>query len=294
MEFKKYQKDAKETIQNYELDDKINNVIPFLGIIGEAGSVITELKKRFRDGDSYTNFNNKIKEELGDVLWYISAIATQNNLCLEDIAIENLKKTRDRFSEDDKSTFINFDTRFPSEEQFPKEFEIEFIPFSEDGKNKVKIIDKTDGEQLGDPLTDNTYEDDGYRFHDVFHFGYVAYLGWSPVVRKLLECKRRSNDEVDENEDGARAQITEELISLYIYNHAQNHQLLKYSKSIDTEVLNTVQKLVSQIEIKDCTPKQWEIAILNSYRVFDKLCQNNGGRVLVSLKNKRLIYIGKK
>ena len=75
MDFKEYQKRAKKTIQKYELDDRINSVIPFLGIIGEAGSVITELKKRFRDGDSYTNFNNKLKEELGDVLWYISAIS---------------------------------------------------------------------------------------------------------------------------------------------------------------------------------------------------------------------------
>ncbi len=293
MDFKEYQKRSKKTIQNYELDERINSVIPFLGIIGEAGSVITELKKRLRDGDSYTNFNNKLKEELGDVLWYISAIATQHDIKLEDIAAENLKKTYDRFSDDDTTKFKNYDADFPKKERFPEEFEIEFVPFKEKGKNKVKIIDGRDGKLLGDPLTDNVHDDDGYRFHDIFHYGYVAYLGWSPVVRKLMERKRKSKDEIDENEDGARAQITEELVSLYIYNHAQNHQLLKYSKSVDTEVLKTVQKLVSQIEVRDCTAKQWETAILNSYRVFDKLCQNNGGRVLVSLKNRRLIYIGK-
>lgn len=293
MDFKEYQERSEKTIQNYELDECINSVIPFLGIIGEAGSVITELKKKLRDGDSYTNFTNKLKEELGDVLWYISAIATLQDLNLEDIAEENLKKTYDRFSDDDTAKFRNYDADFPKKERFPEEFEIEFIPFKEKGKNKVKIIDRRDGKLLGDPLTDNAHEDDGYRFHDIFHYGYVAYLGWSPVIRKLMERKRKSKDEVDENEDGARAQITEELISLYIYNHAQNHQLLKYSKSVDTDVLKTVQKLVSQIEVRDCTAKQWETAILNSYRVFDKLCQNNGGRVLVSLKNRQLIYIGK-
>lgn len=294
MEFNKYQKEAKKTIQEYELGDRINEIIPYLGIIGEAGSVVTELKKKLRDGNAYTNFDNKLKEELGDVLWYISAIATQHSLDLEEIASENLKKVHDRFSEEDISNFKNYDTEFPKQERFPDEFEIEFIPFEENGKKKIKIIDKTDCELLGDPLTDNTYEDDGYRFHDIFHYGYVAYLGWSPVIRKLMARKRKTDETIDENEDGARAQITEELISLYIYNHAQNHQLLKYSKSVDTNVLKTVQQLVSQIEVKDCTAKQWETAILNSYQVFDKLCHNNGGRVLVSLKNRELIYVGKK
>jgi hypothetical protein len=33
--------------------------------------------------------------------------------------------------------------------------------------------------------------------------------------------------------------------------------------------------------------------IINSYKVFDELIKNNGGRVLVSIKNRRLIYLGK-
>ena len=48
------------------------------------------------------------------------------------------------------------------------------------------------GEKIGDELTDNAYKDDGYRFHDVFHSAYVAILGWSPVIRKLLKRKRKS------------------------------------------------------------------------------------------------------
>jgi len=146
---------------------------------------------------------------------------------------------------------------------------------------------------IGDPLTDNSHEDDGYRFHDIFHYGYVAYLGWSPVIRKLLKLKRKSKDAIDEVEDGARAGITEELVTLYVYNHAQNHRLFKYSDRVDTEVLKTIQKLVSKIEVKDCTAKQWETCIINSYKVFDDLIKNNGGRVLVSIQNRKMIYIGK-
>ncbi len=294
MEFKKYQEEAKSTIQKYHLDDKLNKVIPFLGIVGEAGSVLTELKKSIRDGDSYTNFKPKLIEELGDVLWYISAIATQNGIDLEEVASSNLAKTNDRFHEDDPALFKNYDDQYPENERFPEEFEVEFKPVEKEGKKMVKIIDKRDGELLGDPLTDNSYEDDGYRFHDIFHYGYLAYLGWSPVIRKLMKRKRKSERIIDENEDGARAQITEELVSLFIYNHAQNHHLLMYSKSVDTDILKMVKQLVSKIEVRDCSAKQWEVAIINSYKVFNQLQQNNGGRVLVSLKNRELIYIGKK
>ena len=292
MEFQQYQKEASKTIQKYIADDKVNEFIPFLGIIGEAGSVLSELKKKLRDGEGYGAFKDKLQEELGDVLWYIATIATQHELDLEEVAAGNIKKIHDRFSDDDASEFKIFDEGFDVKEQFPREFEIQFIPFEERGKSKMKIVSK-EGTPIGDSLTDNAHDDDGYRFHDIFHFGYVSYLGWSPVIRKLMGLKRKSEESVDEVEDGARAAITEELVTLFVYNHAQNHRLFKYSDRVDTEVLKTVQKLISKIEVRDCTAKQWEVCIINSYKVFDELIRSNGGRVLVSIKNRRMLYLGK-
>ncbi|MCK8479068.1 nucleoside triphosphate pyrophosphohydrolase family protein [Psychroserpens algicola] len=293
MDFKTYQYKAEKTIQKYVDHNEIDSIIPFLGIVGETGSVITELKKKIRDGDGYNNYGSQLEEELGDVLWYISTIATQNNLTLEEIAQRNLEKISDRFSDKDLSQFKIYDEGYPKKEQFPREFEINFQEFKdEDGKKKLKIM-MADGRQLGDSLTDNAHDEDGYRYHDIFHFGYVAFIGWSPVVRTFLENKRKSEPIIDEVEDGARAQITEELITLYIYSHAQNHQLFKYSNRVDTDVLKAIQKLVSKIEVKDCPTSQWEMAIINSYKVFDELKRNKGGRVLVSIKNRKLIYIGK-
>lgn len=293
MNFKEYQIEASKTIQDFTKIKDAGSLTPFLGLIGEAGSVISELKKSLRDGDSYTNYNNKLKEELGDVLWYISTIATQYNLDLEDIANGNLDKIMDRFDNSVTSKFIIYDEQYAEEEQFPREFEVVFEVINDNGKKKVRIFEKANSKQLGDDITDNSHQDDGYRFHDIFHFGYVAFLGWSPVVRKLMGLKRKSDENIDEVEDGARATITEELVSLYIYNHSLDHQLFKYSSSVDTEVLKTIQKLVGGIEVSNCTQKQWETAIINSYKVYDELRQNNGGRVLVSIKNRKLIYLGK-
>ncbi|HAT64295.1 MAG TPA: nucleotide pyrophosphohydrolase [Flavobacteriaceae bacterium] len=294
MEFREYQDLAKKTIQIYNADETSNIVITYLGLIGEAGSVVSELKKKLRDGNSYSNFKNKLKEELGDVLWYVSAIASQNEISLEEIANENINKIHDRFLQEDNDSFTDYDADYPKNEKLPDEFEINFIPFKDKGKNLVKIVRMSDGELIGDPLTDNNYEDDGYRFHDIFHYGYLAHLGWSPVVRKLLKRKRKSKPEIDENEDGARAQIIEELISLLIYSESKDSKLLKYSKNIDTTLLKLVQRLVKDLEVRDCSAKQWENTILNSYKVFNKLIENNGGRVLVSKKNRMLTYLGKK
>jgi NTP pyrophosphatase (non-canonical NTP hydrolase) len=294
MEFDDYQETAKKTIQENATDDRLTEIVPFLGIIGEIGSVVTQLKIRFKDGDSYVAFRSRLSEELGDVLWYLAAIATQNELKLEEIAVKNLAKIHDRFLGDDPSDYKDFDKDYPEAERFPDEFEVEFRAYEEKGKKKLKIIDKRDNTVIGDPLTDNTYEEDGYRFHDIFHYGYLAIMGWSPVLRKLLTKKRKSAPEIDENEDGARSQITEELVSLFIYHHALDHDLLKYSTSVDSGIIKKVQSFVTKTEVKECSGKQWEKAILASYAVFNQLRSSDGGRVLVSKKNRSLIFLGKK
>lgn len=290
MEFNHYQEIASKT-QQFRDDDKINEVIPFLGIIGETGSVVAEIKKRLRDGENYSNYGKQVEEELGDVLWYIAAIASQNGLKLDDIANSNLKKIKERWLDDDTSAYKILDDDYPSEEQFPREFEIRFTEFTEGDKLKLKV--EKDGKLIGDPITDNAYKDDGYRYHDIFHYGYVAFLGWSPVLRKLMGIKRKSKDTIDEVEDGARAAIIEELISLFVYSHAQNHQLFKYTDRVDSETLRDIQRLVTNLEVKDCSTRQWETAIIQAYKVFDELKKNKGGRVLVSIKNRKLLYLGK-
>lgn len=292
MDFTKYQKEAQKTIQPYVDNKEVDSIVPFLGIVGETGSVITELKKKIRDGDGYENFENQLSEELGDVLWYVATIASNYNLSLEKIAKDNIKKTLERFSSLDEKDYKILDEKYPKAERFPDEFEVKFEEQKKDGKVTLHLFDK-DGRPIGDPLTDNSYEDDGYRYHDIFHFGYVAYLGWSPVVRELMGLKRKSDESVDEIEDGARAKITEELISLYIYSVAQRHSLFKYSDRVDSETLRTIQYLASKVEVRVCTAKQWEDTIIRSYEVFDKLRKDKGGRVLVSVKNRKLIHIGK-
>lgn len=92
MNFEEYQAEARQTalyprrLQNLEY--------PTLGLAGEAGEVANIVKKIQRDfgGEITEETRRKLKDELGDVLWYISACADELGLTLAEIAEFNVEK----------------------------------------------------------------------------------------------------------------------------------------------------------------------------------------------------------
>lgn len=91
MGFNKYQEQAAETAI---YDDRI--VYPALGLANEAGELAGKVKKWMRHDYDETVLRDQAVGELGDVLWYIAAIATDLGLSLEDIAKHNIAKLNDR------------------------------------------------------------------------------------------------------------------------------------------------------------------------------------------------------
>jgi NTP pyrophosphatase (non-canonical NTP hydrolase) len=72
-----------------------------LGLTGEAGELANKIKKIFRDNLEIDNeLREKLSNEIGDCLWYISALCTELNLSLTDVANQNLEKLLDRKSRD--------------------------------------------------------------------------------------------------------------------------------------------------------------------------------------------------
>ena len=57
-----------------------------------------EYKKYLRDGEEYRPFRVHIREELGDILWYVANLATKFDLDLAEIAEQNLVKIEDRWA----------------------------------------------------------------------------------------------------------------------------------------------------------------------------------------------------
>jgi len=97
MEFDDYQEKAALTDQFSKKRSDEALMIPLLGIAGETGTLLSEFKKKIRDKESYDGFKERAQEELGDVLWYLSNLATHLGLSLSEIAAKNLHKTQERW-----------------------------------------------------------------------------------------------------------------------------------------------------------------------------------------------------
>ena len=94
-DFNSYQRNASSTAI-YPEEHRI--LYPALGLAGEAGEVANKVKKLIRDGpDKRTDtWREDIASEIGDVLWYCAALATDLNLSLGMIAGQNEKKLGQR------------------------------------------------------------------------------------------------------------------------------------------------------------------------------------------------------
>src|SRR5271169_2976691 len=99
MDMKKYQSEALRTdrVPKTSEDDENSLIVPLLGLAGETGQLLSEYKKHLRDGPAYLLFKERVAEELGDLLWYVSNVASKYNLGLGDIARSNLEKVRGRW-----------------------------------------------------------------------------------------------------------------------------------------------------------------------------------------------------
>lgn len=349
---------------------------PLLGLFGETGSLLSEAKKKHRDRASYVGYADAVVEELGDVLWYLAAVAARTGLALEAVmvaaapsavsdktplalaalqpaimprggqptaafehtllrlagevgllvtdhesgrlgeptalagrltaiavvliqaaneagvtleaaAVKNLAKVFDRWPRQ-RAYPLPLDADAVPEEQLPRDLRVDI--FEREVRGQTYVFQRCNGINIGDRLTDNAMRADDYRFHDVFHFAYVAVLTWSPVVRSLFRLKRKSVPKVDEAEDGARATLTEEGITTWIFGQAVNLDLFTGMKPGDLplNLLKHVRQFVGGYESEQCPLWVWEEAILQGYAAFRFLREHRRGRLHIDMDRRQL------
>jgi NTP pyrophosphatase (non-canonical NTP hydrolase) len=286
VDFDYYQDAANTTDQFASTQDDSGLIIPLLGVSGETGTLLAEFKKKIRDGEAYEGFKEKAEEELGDILWYLANVATRLKLSLSEIASKNLQKTSERWPVQRGETIKLFDESFPSSEQFPRKLAIRMFE-NEPGK-RAQMETYPDRRLIGDSLSDNAYVDDGYRFHDVMHLANMAVLGWSPVMRNLLKLKRKSQPTIDEVEDGARAAILEELVIAFIYSNAKDRRYYENIKHVDSEMLGTIKRIVTHLEVRTRRTGDWENATLQGYKAFRYLLAKHEAILQLDLAERKL------
>lgn len=206
-------------------------------------------------------------------------------ITLRQVVEYNIGKTRGRFLMPDPNTLPTFDEEFEAEEQIPEYFEMRVVQ-----RKSGNIAIQWNGVFIGEPLTDNIRDEDGYRFHDVFHFAHASILHWSPTFRSLIKHKRKSNPKLDEAQDGGRAIVVEEGLTAWIFSRAKQFGFFAGHSGISFDLLKTVQQFVSGYEVEACPLKLWEDAILQGYEVFRKVQDHNGGTVIGDRKARRVSY----
>ena len=352
-----------------------------LGLFGEIGGLLSEVKKKQRDSRSYLGYEASVVEEMGDALWYLAVIADHAGIKLAEIAdsgmrgdrqatsvsedrlfasiqpqqtlalhtptvafertllqlagavgrlaagstqgsvgahrteisqqlgaifalmttaaneagvtldaaaTHNLAKTIDRWPEERAFTTL-FDDNFPVEEQLPRSLTIEV--FERTAKNgKTYVVQRCNGIFIGDRLTDNIMKPDDYRFHDAFHYAYAAILGWSPVTRALFRLKRKSETQIDEGQDGARAILIEEGVATFVFGQAKQldffHGLA--TGDLSFSFLKLVREFVRGYESDACPLWLWEEAILRGNEAFRFLREHRRGRLHLDLPARSL------
>lgn len=379
MHLSSYQTKALET--DVAASDK-NNPIPWLGLFGEIGSLLSALKKHLREKESFATYQTVVEEELGDCLWYLANICSRSGVSFDELAIAaivkntnaselaqcqaptmdqlqefakkdlatsernfeadlfhlgaiagrlldcaqrddqtgvrevledmiwsiskaavngdvslvsaaegNLKKNTSRWPGKDRKYLPLFDEPYPDEERLPRNFEIAFHEVERAGRTFVIL--RCNDINIGDRLTDNKIDRDDYRFHDIFHLAYAAYLGWSPVLRTLFRVKRKSDPAIDEAQDGARAIIIEEGLSTWIFGRALGLNCFAGLSSVDYSLLKSIRDFVDGFEVHRCPYWQWEEAILGGFSVFRDLKKHRGGVVAINLLEHSLTFRGR-
>ena len=243
--------------------------------LGEAASVLLGIKR----------LNDEARQALRTFSdRYLQALQAAP-VSFSKIVRRNIVKARGRFLDPDLSSLPTFDSGFLDEERLPLHFEIK-ITQRKSGQSYLQW----NGVFIGDPLTDNIFDRDGYRFHDVFHFAHAAILHWSPTFRALVKQKRKSDPQVDEAQDGGRAIVIEEGLTAWIFSRAKQLNFFEGQDSISFDLLKGVQQFVHGYEVEKCPLKLWERAILDGYKVFRQVLDRNGGIVVGDREARTITY----
>lgn len=274
-----YKLELSKMIKPEDLNKNLNNDKDImLDLIESYGDIA-----KFKEGEQ------KPCKEIRKIFYCLHSLSLKNGTSLKEVLEFNLDKINKRYGEVTRcDELYKQNPDLPDWQKFPEKLEVKFISINPE-KSKIAII--VDGRRYGDLLTDNSHSPDGYRFHDVFHFGFFAILSWSPVTRALLKVKRKSDPETDEVEDGARAILIEEGIVHLVFRYCEEKEFeFPGNDTVDTNLLKTIHYMTTGYEADKIAMRLWEKSIIDSSRVFKKVWDNAGGTILLNRETQKICY----
>lgn len=248
--------------------------------LNKLGQAAAQLLNHTNDTEK-TDICTDLTNYLSCYLYVLSSTGISFSTVLE----QNLLKIEGRFLLPSLDSLPSFDKEFEEDERLPLTFEIELI---QRGNGRTYL--KWNGVFVGDPLSDNIGEEDGYRFHDVFHMANAAILGWSPTFRSLIRHKRKSSHDHDEIQDGGRAIVIEEGLTAWIFSQAKRSKFFAEHDTVSFDLLKGIRQFVAGFEVEACPMSLWERCILDGYSVFRQVRQAQSGRIIGDLRNRTIKF----
>lgn len=86
--------DYQEKIKEFRLPTANQHYV-MMGLVGEVGELYSHVAKAIRDSDGMIDLL-PVKKELGDILWFVSSLASDFGFSLDDIASQNIEKLESR------------------------------------------------------------------------------------------------------------------------------------------------------------------------------------------------------
>lgn len=253
-----------------------------LKLAGEVGLLVID-----HEGRGMGDRAGLSRQRLVAVARTLIQAADESGVTLEAAAVKNLSKISDRWPRE-RHYSEPLDASAEPEERLPRKLAVEI--FERQVRGRTYVFQRCNGINIGDRLTDNAMTADDYRFHDAFHYAYVAVLSWSPVIRALFRLKRKSAPKIDEAQDGARATLIEEGITTWIFGQALELDLFAGMKQGDLpfDLLKHVRQFIAGYEAERCPLWLWEDAILQGYAAFRFLREHRRGRLLLDMDKRQM------
>jgi hypothetical protein len=316
MDFDDYQTRSAGTNAPVHDDEFEGRIAALLGLGSEVGSLL-DLQKKLMTGNVDPSAGaERVRQELGDLLWYLARVATAFGFGLNEIAETNLARSADMWGDGEQRLvdLPELDSTEPAE-RFPRRLVLRFMEVEHregeltlkraqitlldaepndfpDGPTGVggKVRGYEVGGELGDALTDNSRREDGYRYHDAIHMAFMACLHWSATMRSLLRVKRKSEDEKDEGEDSARPIFLEEGLAAVLAALSTTRLGFKAEASIDGDVLNAIRACTHDLEVAGTPGWAWRRTIVAGFDAMRQLEENGGGVLTADLDARTLTY----
>ena len=235
---------------------------------------------------------DEINDVIGRVFKELANTADVVNLTLAGVAEASAKKITAHWLPDKSKPAKYFDADYPLYEQLPRKFRVDFREIVHEAEDKPnELIISMNGMHLGDRLTDNNHQVDGYRYHDVFHLAGACCLGWSPVFRSMLKRKRKSDSEIDRVQDGARAIILEEAIVGEIFTFLRGSDFPDGINRVDSDLIKLIQALVEGYEADSLEPWEWQDYIIKAFKLFRQIRHGFSGSIVFDAERREMTIV---